>query len=438
MNISWINPEQLIEFELIQLKDECVNTDDLKKRWEKIKSETTNIFFEANNFLNELEELKNESDSENIKSFLAELEKKYKASEIKISSDILYDKILGGWNGRAAGCLLGKPVEKYSRSVIKEILTSNNSYPLENYITAKGIPESLLLKYPWNKHSGIESLRENIKFMPEDDDLNYTMLNLSVLENIGKSFTTKDIANAWLNNLPVLTTFTAERIAYINLLEMKNLRKVPVFHNPYREWIGAMIRADVWGWISPCNPLQAAKFAFNDSCLSHTRDGIYSAMFIAAAIAMSFIYKSPEGILTEALNFIPSDSRISAAVNFGITCAKKYSSWEAVIDDLQKEYGKYFWVHSVNNVALISASLIFGRGDYEKSICCAIMCGWDTDSDGATVGSIIGTILGFNNLPDKWLKPLNNIIRSSLKGFDKSKITDLAARTHQIAMLHEL
>ncbi len=435
MDISWINPEQLIEFELIQLKDESVDTDELKRRWEKIKSVNKDISEEANNFLNELEELKNGNDSDNIKSFLSGFENNFKVSEIKISSDHLYDKILGGWNGRAAGCLLGKPVEKYSRSVIKEILNSNNSYPLENYITEKGIPEIFLLKYPWNKHSGIQSLRENIKCMPEDDDLNYTMLNLKVLENIGKNFTTEDIANAWLNNLPVLSTFTAERVAYINLLEMKNIRQVPVFHNPYREWIGAMIRADVWGWISPGNPVQAAKLAFNDACLSHTRDGIYGAMFIAAAIALSFINNSPEDILKDALNFIPEDSRISDAVNFGISCAKKYSSWESVLDDLQKEYEKYFWVHSVNNIALISASLTFGSGDYEKSICCAVMGGWDTDSDGATTGSIIGTIVGYSKLPGKWIKPLNNTIRSSMNGFDKSNITDLAARTHHIALL---
>ncbi|HSP87445.1 MAG TPA: hypothetical protein VLN45_04890, partial [Ignavibacteriaceae bacterium] len=197
MKISWINPEQLVEFELIQLKDESIDTEELEERWKKIKAEASDINLEAGNFLNELEKLKREIDNDTIKSFLIGLEKKYKPSDIKISSDILYDKILGGWNGRAAGCLLGKPVEKYSRAVIKQILTSNNTYPLENYITAKGIPENLLLKYPWNKHSGKESLRENIECMTEDDDLNYTMLNLSIMENIGKDFTTEDIANAW-------------------------------------------------------------------------------------------------------------------------------------------------------------------------------------------------------------------------------------------------
>lgn len=438
MNISWITPEQLVEFELIQLRDESVNTDELVRRWEKMKSDSKDIKVDANSFLDELERLKKVNEIDNIEALLKDIEHRNKTSGFKISSDILYDKILGGWNGRAAGCLLGKPVEKYSRSVIKEILNSNGSYPLVNYITAKGIPDNLLLKYPWNKHSGMESLRENIKCMPEDDDLNYTMLNLSIVENIGKHFSTEDIANAWLKNLPVLSTFTAERVAYINLVRMKNIKLVPLFHNPYREWIGAMIRADIWGWISPGNPVQAAKFAFKDACLSHTRDGIYAAMFISAALSFSFVYNSPEDVLNEALNFIPLDSRISSAVNFGIACAKKYSSWEEILDVLQKEYDKFFWVHSVNNISLICASLIFGSGDYEKSICCAVSGGWDTDSDGATVGSIVGTILGKKKLPGKWIVPLNNTIRSSLKGFDKSNITELAARTSSITSSTEI
>ena len=57
------------------------------------------------------------------------------------------------------------------------------------------------------------------------------------------------------------------------------------------------------------------------------------------------------------------------------------------------------------------------------------MGGWDTDCNGATAGSIIGVIQGAKNLPDKWIKPLNNCIRSSVKGFDNVKFTDLAQRT---------
>ncbi len=74
-------------------------------------------------------------------------------------------------------------------------------------------------RWPWNRRSGPTSLVENIDGMPEDDDLNYPILNLQVLEQVGPDFTVEDIAGAWLNDLPAGRVFTAERAAYRNLLE---------------------------------------------------------------------------------------------------------------------------------------------------------------------------------------------------------------------------
>ena len=64
-----------------------------------------------------------------------------------------------------------------------------------------------------------------------------------------------------------------------------------------------------------------------------------------------------------------------------------------------------------------------------KTITYAVMGGWDTDCNGATVGSILGVLHGAHALPEKWIKPLNNKIRTSLHGFDRSTFSDLAERT---------
>lgn len=269
--------------------------------------------------------------------------------------------------------------------------------------------------------------------MTEDDDMNYAMLNLSVLETYGKSFTTDNVAETWLNMLPVMSTFTAERVAYYNLLQLKDTSETAVLHNPYREWIGAMIRADVFGWVSPGNPVQAVKMAFNDASLSHTRDGVYAEMFAAALISVSFTVQTPVAALKEALKFIPAESQTAKAVLYGMAVAERFDSWEKVMDVLLEEYKSYFWVHAVNNTALLAAALAFSGGDFEKAICCTVMAGLDTDSSAATVGSVIGTINGFNKLPSKWVNPLKNRIRSSLKGFDNSKLSKLVGRTIEIA-----
>ncbi len=433
MDISWIRPEQIADFEIIQLRDESVDVEDILNKWEDLKAdnpEINSLREKTNGFLELLEKLK-KNDTDIFEGFNSKL-KNIEPEAKYIPDEILYDKILGGWNGRAAGCLLGKPVEKYSSNIIKEILLSNNSWPLDNYITDEGLPGKILKKYPWNKHSGMESLRENIQCMTEDDDLNYTMLNLHVLEKYGKEFTTENVAQEWLEMLPVLSTFTAERIAYKNLLSFMDIKNVPIYRNPFREWIGAMIRADIWGWVSAGNPVQAVKLAYKDASLSHTSNGIIGEMYISAAIALSFIIDDPVEILIKALEFIPEESKIYEAAKFGITVGKNNNDWEKVVEILQKQFGYYFWVHSVNNISMITASISFSKGDFEKAICSAVSGGWDTDSDGATVGAIIGTIKGYNKLPPKWINPLKNNIRSSLKGFDNSKFDQLAKRTLNI------
>ncbi len=346
-----------------------------------------------------------------------------------VPPEILYDRILGGWLGRAAGCLLGKPVEKATREGIRALLESSGQWPLRQYITAEGIPDDLLEAYPWNKYGGVESLRENLVWVPEDDDLNYTMLNLHVLEAHGADVTPDAVLHAWLDRLPVLATFTAERVAYLNALHLLAPPATATHRNPYREWIGAQIRADVWGWASPGDPEQAAALAWRDASVSHTRNGIYGAMFVAAALAASFTATHPVEAVEAGLGQIPARCRLAEAVRFGLGLPAEAATWEEAVDRLYDRYGRYHWVHTLNNTALLSAALAFGDGDFEASVCNAVMGGWDTDSHGATVGALVGTWLGADRLPASWTAPLQRGVRTSLKGFDRSSFDDLARRT---------
>ena len=90
--------------------------------------------------------------------------------------------------------------------------------------------------------------------MPEDDDLNFPLLALSSWSAHGRGFTTADVARLWLDELPAGRTFTAERVAYRNLLAGVEPPETARHRNPFREWIGALIRADVYGWTNPGDP----------------------------------------------------------------------------------------------------------------------------------------------------------------------------------------
>ncbi|MGC9513260.1 MAG: ADP-ribosylglycohydrolase family protein [Fidelibacterota bacterium] len=442
MKIRYLDPLERLEYELRQLHEEGWDMTGYQLTYQKlvadsddhIREKAFKILKEMYHHYTPLREKKfNLHRSEGISFPQPEQDGMQSAAGLQKSNE-LYDKILGGWTGRAAGCLLGKPVEKYSRQIIREILESNHTWPLNHYFTAKGMPESVLKKYPWKQRGGFESLRENIVCMPEDDDLNYTMLNLYVTEKYGKNFTSENVGESWLQMLPVYETFTAERVAYYNLLSGVSPPESGRYLNPFREWIGAQIRADLWGYINPGNPDQAADMAYRDACISHTGNGLYAEMFFASIIAAAFVEKSPEKLIQIGLSRIPEQSRLSQAIQFTLDVAKTGQDWETIVDRLYAELGYYHWVHTINNAALTVAALLYGQGDYEKTICHAVMGGWDTDCNGATAGSIVGVIQGHSKLPDKWIRPLNNRIRSGVKGFDNLSFTELARRTLNVTI----
>lgn len=129
------------------------------------------------------------------------------------------------------------------------------------------------------------------------------------------------------------------------------------------------------------------------------------------------------------LEHIPERCRLAQAVHFTLELYTEEPNFEKAVDVLYEKYGHYHWVHTINNAALAVAALLYGDNDLEKTITNAVMGGWDTDCNGATVGSIIGVLHGAKDLPDKWIGPLHNLVRTSLHGFDKSSFDDLAERT---------
>ncbi|NQV29699.1 MAG: ADP-ribosylglycohydrolase family protein [Candidatus Marinimicrobia bacterium] len=443
MIIRYLDFVERLEYELIQSRDEGLDVSAEELRFKNIQAKADSAGVEesqaeAKQVLQELstkqqsDELNN-SEPNDLNAIRKTLGAKQALTFLQSDSDTYYNAVLGGWLGRAGGCLLGKPIERYHRDVIREMLQSNDNWPLDNYFTQIGMPEQILKKYPWKRRWGLESLRENISCMPEDDDLNFTMLNLHTLETYGPEFSSEDIGTAWLNKLPVYEVFTAERVAYTNLLNGISPPESATTMNPFREWIGAQIRADLWGYVCPGDPEKAAELAWRDARMTHVRSGIYGEMFFAAVIAAAFVEHDLRKLMIIGLEQVPPNSRFSEAINLVLKMSIEDQDWEAVVNKLYEAFGHYHWVHTINNAALTVAALLHGQGDYEKTITKAVMGGWDTDCNGATSGSIIGVISGAKALPSKWVDPLKNEVRSSLGGFDNSKFTDLARRTQKVA-----
>ncbi|MEU3727171.1 ADP-ribosylglycohydrolase family protein [Streptomyces sp. NPDC031705] len=354
----------------------------------------------------------------------------------------LQRRLEAAWLGRAVGCVLGKPVEKLPLEGIRALARAAGNWPLDDWFTARGVPADVLAAHPWNRRSAPTSLAENIDGAPEDDDLDHPLLGLLLLRRHGKGFTTADLGRLWLDELPAGRTFTAERVAYRNLLQGLEPPLTATRHNPFREWIGALIRADVHGWTNPADPAAAAEQAWRDATLTHTANGVYAALFIAAATAEAAGGRADvHGALRAGLGVVPPGSRLAEAVRFGIRAAREESGptrpecgFERVVDRLHARYGHYHWVHAVPNTALIAAALTHADGDFTHSVCRAVSGGWDTDSNGATAGSIAGLLAGSpERIPERWTAPLRNRLATTVAGFDGVGFDTLAHLTAQEA-----
>ncbi|MEU2058748.1 ADP-ribosylglycohydrolase family protein [Streptomyces sp. NPDC013455] len=340
------------------------------------------------------------------------------------------------WLGRAIGCLLGKPVEKLPLDGIRALARAAGDWPLTGYFTARGVPPELLEAHPWNRRSAATSLAENIDGMPEDDDLNYPLLNLLLLQRHGKHFGTDDVARLWLDELPPGRTFTAERVAHRNLLCGIEPPHTARHRNPFREWIGALIRADVHGWTNPGDPAAAAAQAHRDAVLTHTANGVYAAMFAAATIAAAATgTQDVHACLRTGRAVVPARSRLAAALDHAVRLAAHTRDFDDVVDELHAVHGPaHHWVHALPNTALIAAALTHADGDFSGSVCRAVSGGWDTDSNGATAGSIAGLLAGTPAaLPERWRNPLKNRLATTVADFNGTGFDTLAHLTHREA-----
>ena len=204
--------------------------------------------------------------------------------------------------------------------------------------------------------------------------------------------------------------------------------------NPYREWIGAQIRADAWGYAAPGDLVSATRMAWEDATLSHVGNGVYGELWAAALVSVAFTSEDPAAALRAAARVVPPRSRLAVALDEVTTAHAAGGPWAAWRDAVdERPWGAYSWVHTVNNACLVAAALLWGGGDFTRSISLAVQGGWDTDCNGATVGSILGALGGRDAIAAHWTAPLRDEVRSALFGFERSSISDLAARTASVA-----
>lgn len=345
------------------------------------------------------------------------LRKEHKFNGVMPSDELLRKKVHGAWLGRAIGCLLGKPVEGIRSDELIPFLNETNNYPMHRYILSTDVTEETHKKYKfWFRD---KPYADTVVGMPVDDDTNYVVLAQKIIDDYGRDFDSDDVAESWLKYQSVHSYFTAERIAYVNFINCLKPPVSAIYKNVCREWIGAQIRGDYFGYINPGDPEKAAEMAYKDARISHVKNGIYGEMFVSAMIACAALTDNIEDIIKGGLAQIPSTSRLYESVTKIIDGYKNGVSVDECFNYIHAAYDEHTdhgWCHTISNAMIVTAALLYGEGDFGKSICCAVGMAFDTDCNGATVGSILGMRGTDECIDEYWSEPINNKIHTSIFG----------------------
>ena len=313
--------------------------------------------------------------------------------------------------GRICGCMLGKTVEGIMTDELHPFLKETGNFPMHRYIKSTDVTDEMCDKYTYRFRS--RQYADTIEFMPYDDDTNYTVLAQVVIDKYGRDFTPYDMSRAWLDLQPKNPYCTAERVAFRNFVAGFVPPLSAEYKNPYREWIGAQIRGDYFGYINPGNPELAAEMAWRDASISHIKNGIYGEMFIAAMLACATVSDDMEAIILGGLAEIPCQSRLYKEVMELLENYKNGTPQEACFAAIHEKYNEHSWhdwTHTISNALIVVASLLYGKEDYGRSICMAVETGFDTDCNGATVG----LKNGIATIGEEWTTPIHGKLQTTI------------------------
>lgn len=332
-------------------------------------------------------------------------------------------RLRGAWLGRAAGCTLGAPVENWSITAMERLAERCGvPFPPEDYWPGHPDPD----EPSYNVSRVRDFLKGHMRAIPADDDLGYTLLGLLILEAYGPAFTIEQVGEAWVKYLPVACT--AEHVALENLKRGVPAHLAGDRDNPYQEWIGADIRCDPWAYAAPGWPEKAAEMAYRDAYLSHRRNGIYGAMYFAAAISAAFALDDPLEALRVGLTEIPATCRLAKDIRWALRKTKKLSGWREARALVDQRFKGMDAVHTNNNACLTVFGLALGAGDFTRTIGLTVAMGLDNDCTAATAGSLLGAVLGIDGISVHWWKPFRNRAVTYLNNVPELRNSDIVRR----------
>lgn len=356
-----------------------------------------------------------------------------KLPALALSDLVLLDKIRGGWTGKCVGFQLGKPVEGWLKAKMHGYLKDSGRFPLNDFFDFSSVSEEVRAKYELSAERG-RNVEENVA-MSEDDNAKGAATGLAILKKFGRNFTPTDVASFRQNEIALPDPRMPEREASRNLGAEIPASQLASFRNPYREWNGAQIRADFWGLASPGKPELAAEFAWRDACVTHVKNGIYGEMWVAAMISAAFVSDDIPTIIRAGLAQIPEKSRLADSIDSILEWYDieiDYDNAVYRVHELWNENREHDRNHAIPNAMIVAIALLWGEGDYAKTICLAVQACFDAASNGAIAGSILGVLQGRKSLPAHWAEAIGDTLHTGIKGYETIKLEEMARETFEM------
>lgn len=286
---------------------------------------------------------------------------------IKLNKTEIIDKIRACWIGKNIGGTMGTPFEGQQQMQDIDGFTSPKGEPLPN------------------------------------DDLDLQILWMLALEDVGPhAISPAILSDYWVNHIP--PNWNEYGVSKSNM----RMGLLPPLTGEFcnDEWKnsnGAWIRSEIWACLAPGFPNIAVKYAIMDACVDHgMSEGTYAEMFTAALESLAFVESDIRTLIENALTYIPENCRVAQCVRFVMKEYDKKTPWRQVREMIVEEVKDLGWFQAPGNLAFVVLGLLYGEGDFKKTLIYAIDCGDDTDCTGATCGAILGIAGGMKAIPDDW------------------------------------
>ena len=308
---------------------------------------------------------------------------------MKLDETIFRDKIRGCWFGKGIGGTLGMPYEGY----------------------------------PWKLALSESDL---LPTQVPNDDLELQLLWILWAEKHGSALRAENFTVAWDEFYD--SNADEYGIARWNIKRGLKPPLTGLHNNCFTDGMGAAIRTEIWACLFPGNPELAAWYAREDAIVDHNGNGIWAAMFLAAAESAAFCCNKPIHAINTGLKYIPDDCKVSKAVKFVQQLYSDNVPLDKTRDLILENYGSHSFTDVSMNLAFITLGLLYGEGNFEKTVLTAVNCGMDADCTGATTAAFMGILLGETGIPPLWKEIIGTdlLVGDCLKDLPLPKTIDEA------------